>query len=275
LVGTAALTSICARWGLELGRALTGGGSGTWAVRRSHSPLILKFHASPSWRYELSVAAALRAQGWPTPVPVEIDDAGWVLFTRLPGEPRPDDQAARGRLLAALHQAAAASEFAMPRPGFPAPSSVVTDPTLGRLLRDYARTRPAEGTVLLNGLESAAAWFTDHPAIDAPRSLVHGDFAPWNLLFSADGRLTGLLDFEASHHTFQVADFALAWRGYQDDVIRGYDAVRPLSDLEWQLIRPVYQAWLFWGVRATLESDGAADLSWQVAHLRKRSALVP
>src|SRR5258707_10419236 len=46
----------------------------------------------------------------------------------------------------------------------------------------------------------------------------------------------------ASHYTFQVADFALSWRGYHDDVLRGYDEVRPLSDLEWQLVRPVFVA---------------------------------
>jgi hypothetical protein len=43
--------------------------------------------------------------------------------------------------------------------------------------------------------------------------------------------------------------------------------VRPLSDLEWRLIRPVYQAWLFLGVREALESGGPLDLSWPVAHL--------
>lgn len=237
-------------------------------------PLVLKFHASPSWEYELASAAALRSLGWPTPSPLEVGDDGWVLYSRLPGvAARSDDRLVRGRLLGALHLAAAECGLTAPRPGFPSPASVVGDPVLGRLLRSYARSDPDSGAVLLDGLESAAGWFADHPVVDVPRSVIHGDFAPWNLLF-ADGRLSGVLDFEASHYTFQVADFALAWRGYQDDVIRGYDSVRPLSDLEWQLIRPVYQAWLFLGVRAALESGGPADLSWQVAHLRKKSALV-
>ena len=124
------------------------------------------------------------------------------------------------------------------------------------------------------GLEAAAGWFADHPDVDAPRSVIHGDFTPWNLLFSDDGRLTGVLDFEASHYTFQVADFALSWRGYQDEVLLGYDSVRPLSDLEWQLIRPAYQAWLFLGVRDALTAGPPANLDWQVAHLRKRSTLI-
>ncbi len=41
---------------------------------------------------------------------------------------------------------------------------------------------------------------------------------------------------EASHHTFQVADFVLSWRGYPDEVLRGYPEVRPLSELEREMI---------------------------------------
>ncbi|MER7418511.1 phosphotransferase [Micromonospora peucetia] len=67
---------------------------------------------------------------------------------------------------------------------------------------------------------------------------VHGDFTPWNPLFD-HGRLTGVLDFEATHHTYQVADFALSWRGYHDDVLVGYDKVRPLPEVEWRLASPI------------------------------------
>lgn len=257
---------------------MTGSGAGTWAVRRGGVPLVLKFLSSPTWEYSLLVADALRRSGWPTPAPVEppfvVPAGAWVLLARLPGAPLPaDDRFARGRLLGALHRAAAACGVVAPRADFPPPQAVVGDPVLADLLRRDARVPPADRAVLLDALESAADWFAGHPAVDAPRSVIHGDFAPWNLLFT-DGELTGLLDFEASHHTYQVADFVLSWRGYQDDVIRGYDAVRPLSDLEWQLIRPVYQAWMFLGVRSALEAGGPVDLSWNVAHLRKRSALV-
>jgi Ser/Thr protein kinase RdoA (MazF antagonist) len=247
-------------------------------VRRSGQPLILKFFTSPSWEYELRAAAALRSAGWPAPAPVSpphiVADGAWVLFSRLPGEPAsPDDQRLRGRLLASLHVATSEAGMTTPRPGFPAPASVVGDPVLARRLRRYARDHPAAGAILLEGFEAAAGWFADHPVVDAPQSVIHGDFAPWNLLF-VDGKLSGVLDFEASHYTFQVADFVLSWRGYQDEVIRGYDSVRPLSGLEWELIRPVYQAWMFLGVREALEAGGPVDLSWQVAHLQKKSALV-
>lgn len=241
---------------------------------------MLKYLESPSWDYPLRVAAALRSAGWPTPAPVSeplvVPGGAWVLFDRLPGASRAggDRPRERGRLLAALHLAAAASGIDSPRDGFPPPAEVVGDPVLASLLRGHARDHPSEGRVLLAGLEAAAGWFADHPDVDAPRSVIHGDFTPWNLLFSDDGRLTGVLDFEASHYTFQVADFALSWRGYQDEVLLGYDSVRPLSDLEWQLIRPAYQAWLFLGVRDALTAGPPANLDWQVAHLRKRSTLI-
>lgn len=80
-----------------------------------------------------------------------------------------------------------------------------------------------------------------------------------------------MLDFEATHHTFQVADFALSWRGYHDDVLRGYDEVRALSDTEWRLVRPVFWAWLFLGVK---ELPPSGRLEWQLSHLRKHSPLL-
>jgi Ser/Thr protein kinase RdoA (MazF antagonist) len=129
--------------------------------------------------------------------------------------------------------------------------------------------------------DTAVGWFADNPTGDAARSVIHGDFTPWNLLFD-NGRLTGVLDFEATHHTVQVADFALAWRGYQDNVLRGYDEVRALSDLEWQLVLPTFWAWLFIGVTdllaahygGTLPVNTPLKLGWQITHLHKHSPLL-
>jgi Ser/Thr protein kinase RdoA (MazF antagonist) len=150
---------------------------------------------------------------------------------------------------------------------------VVADPALERLLRVPSKADPTASRMLLTCRDAALTWFADHPAAAAPQSVIHGDFTPWNLLYDG-GRLTGLVDFEATHHTFQVADFALSWRGYHDDVIRGYDEVRPLSDLEWHLIRPAYWAWLLLGVADALAAGPPPDLEWQVAHLCKHSPLL-
>ncbi len=236
----------------------------------------------PDWAYTLRVAAALRSRGWPTPEPVEeplVRPAGaWVVFRRLPGRPAGGDastgQRARGRLLAELHAAAADTGIHDQRDGFGCPAEVVGDPELDHALRRHEAARPEEGRLLRACRDATAQWFADHDVPDAPRSVIHGDFAPWNLLYD-DGRLTGVLDFEASHHSYQVADFALSWRGHHDDVLRGYDEVRPLSDGEWQLVRPVFGAWMFLRLGELLARPGAApDLRWQVDHLRRHSPLL-
>jgi Ser/Thr protein kinase RdoA (MazF antagonist) len=277
---------VCSRWRLTPGPVLGDRPSGTWAAARDHTAYVVKYFDSatfPDWRYPLRVAAALRAQGWPTPEPAEepLIGAGgvWVLFHRLPGRSvRPaGEERSRGRLLAELHAAAAATGITDQRGGFTGPAEVVADPELDRRLRIHERARPEEGRMLRACRDAAAEWFAGH-VVDAPRSVIHGDFAPWNLLYD-DGRLTGVVDFEASHHTFQVADFALSWRGYHDDVLRGYDEVRPLSDLEWQLVRPVFWAWLLIGAKDELAAHQGGtgprpNFDWQIAHLRKHSALL-
>lgn len=283
---------VCARWRLTTGRVLGDRAAGTWEATRDGAAFVVKhFDAEfpPDWPYTLRVAAALREQGWPTPEPAEeplvTADGAWVLFHRLPGRPgtpspedRPAEERARGRLLAEFHAAAVATGITDQRDGFPDPAVVVSDPELEHWLRAHERARPDEGRALRACRDAAAEWFAGNADLDAPRSVIHGDFTPWNLLFD-NGRLTGVVDFEASHHSFQVADFALSWRGYHDEVLRGYDEVRPLSDTEWRLVRPVFWAWLFLGVKDLLmararEGGAPPRLEWQVIHLRKHSALL-
>jgi aminoglycoside phosphotransferase (APT) family kinase protein len=287
---------VCAGWRLTPGPVLGDRVSGTWEATRDGATFVIKHFGStvyPDWRYVLRVAAALRAQGWPTPEPAEEPMIGpggaWVLFHRLPGRAvtpagadRAVEERARGRLLARFHAAAAATGIADQRGGFTGPAELVGDPELDRWLRAHEVARPDEGRVLRAYRDAAVAWFADNPAPDAPRSVIHGDFTPWNLLFDG-GRLTGVLDFEATHHTFQVADFALSWRGYHDNVLRGYDEVRTLSELEWRLVRPVFWAWLFLGVKDLLATHyggagrGAGPpprLEWQLRHLRAHSPLL-
>ena len=115
------------------------------------------------------------------------------------------------------------------------------------------------------------------PLADAKRVILHGDFAPWNLLYQ-NGSLTGILDFESSHLNFRVADFALSWRGYQDDVVLGYEEVSPLSEDERRLIVPIFWAWLFNGVEQAMRQsrkDGSKlpDLQWETRHLLMRTTL--
>lgn len=91
--------------------------------------------------------------------------------------------------------------------------------------------------------------------------------------------LTGVLDFESTHLDLRVADFALSWRGEHDEVIRGYDEVSPLTDLERALIAPTSWAWMMLGVARELKAHRLTgsepyDLTWVVEMLRRRTPLM-
>jgi Ser/Thr protein kinase RdoA (MazF antagonist) len=295
------------QWRLSGATYLGGSRSRTWRVRRGSSVFALKWlsaGARADWRYETRVMAALRAADWPAPVlaeePLVRDDGVWRLFAWLPGEPTPvanhavanhrianhrpenhtAEESARGRLLAQFHAASSSLGVAGQRDGFDLPRQAVDDPELGEWLTVHEQRLPEEGRILRAYREAAAALLAEHES-DVPSGVIHGDFTRWNLLFDG-GALSGILDFEACHSNHLVADFALAWRGDHDEVIRGYDSVRPLSETEWHLVWPTYWAWLFLGVKEILAEHysppgGAAspaDLEWQVRHLLKDSDLL-
>ncbi|MBT0773155.1 phosphotransferase [Kineosporia sp. J2-2] len=266
---------VCRAWGITPGNLLSARATRTWAAERNGEPYIVQRFPF-AIDYQLKVAAALRERGWPTPQPAREPLTGengvWALFHRLPGEPAHTlDHRARGRLLAELHSDALATGITDQREGWTGPAQRVADPELESWLRRYEKCSPQAGTLLLRCRDAALEWFTAHPSPEAPSGVIHGDFTPWNLLYSG-GQLTGVLDFEGTHHTFQVADFALSWRGHQDDVLRGYDEVRPLTDAEWNLILPVYWSWLLLGLTALPVEK--ADLRWQVDHLHRHSPLL-
>ncbi|WP_436536590.1 phosphotransferase enzyme family protein [Actinoplanes sp. HUAS TT8] len=268
---------VLARWRLTLGPQLGARSTHTWAATRDGRDLILQRRNPvdcPDWPYTLRVAAALREQGWPTPElaeePLVTTDGVWLLSHRRPGRPPtgngPDEQRLRGRLLAELHQSLAGIGIREQRGGYGFPGEMVRDPALERTLAAYADIHPADGAELLAGHAAAVAFFAANPEPDVPAGVIHGDFTPWNLLFE-DGRLTGVLDFEITHVSYLVADFALSWRGYQSGVISGYEEVRPLSEVERALIVPTFQAWCFLGLAG--EDAATLDLSWNLAHLRR------
>ena len=115
--------------------------------------------------------------------------------------------------------------------------------------------------------------------LDGAETIVlHSDFAPWNLLFEGE-RLTGIIDFEGTHLNYRVADFANSWRGNQDEVIDGYQEIHKLTDLDWQLLIPVYWSWMFIGVKHEIKAmlSGRVppnDFEWQIRHLMRREGLL-
>ena len=105
-----------------------------------------------------------------------------------------------------------------------------------------------------------------------PSQVVHGDFTAWNLRFR-DGRLSGILDFEAAHWDHRVADFMLSWRGVYDAVIAGYQEVTPLEPHELALLSPCWWASLLEGACEYLRDDTRDD-GWIMKMLLRRSPLM-
>jgi Ser/Thr protein kinase RdoA (MazF antagonist) len=101
--------------------------------------------------------------------------------------------------------------------------------------------------------------------------VIHGDWAIHNLL-RTDGRMTGVIDFELARRDVRIAEFCLAWRGAHDELVRGYDAVAPLSDAERRLLVPVWWAYLVESAGQLL-ARGEWDDGWIVAKLQRRSPL--
>jgi Ser/Thr protein kinase RdoA (MazF antagonist) len=102
-------------------------------------------------------------------------------------EDKPAEERSRGRLLAEFHRAASATGIIDQRGGFCGPAELVADPALEHWLRIHGRVRPDEGRILRACRDATLQWFADNPSGDAPRSVIHGDFTPWNLLTTTGG----------------------------------------------------------------------------------------
>jgi Ser/Thr protein kinase RdoA (MazF antagonist) len=277
---------LCLHWGLQSPRLLSERVNTHWRVTSRQGAAVLRRYGADMTHddieYEVRIADQLADAGWPVPKQLEPsihwDGRWWGLFGLLPGQPRsgPGEDHRRGRLLADLH--ATTSTFpAVQRRGWSSVRDVMLDPKLGDAVRFIERHFPRQGRILLWHFEIAAGRFAEVTG-SAPMTVIHGDFNSRNLLF-VDGQLSGILDFEATHLDYRVADFALSWRATRDDVVLGYHEVAPLSEVEWHLLVPCLWAWAFLGVRADVErmQRGERDpngFDWQVNHLLRRSPLM-
>jgi Ser/Thr protein kinase RdoA (MazF antagonist) len=271
------------RFGVRVVAPLGGRLNRHWLVESRRGTLVLRRWSQPadSVEYELRLLARIAALGWPVAPAVEgpIALAGhvWSLAPFLPGDPPAQanpvaEQRARGRLLAEFHTGLTQLRGFGQRGTWRRCEEILGDPTLDSILADHERKRPEEVRILRWHLDRARERAAGLRLHDRPGIVVHGDFTTWNLRFK-DGRLSGILDFELSHWDHRVGDFALAWRGKYDDVIRGYNEVSPLEPEEWELITPLWWAGLIEDACHHLRS-GTRDDGWIMKKLLLRSPLM-
>ncbi len=281
---------VAQRWGITPIEYLGGRRNQHWLVESRGNRRVLRGYSEgpfPHIAYELEVLRRLLGLGWPVPEvtdePILIDGRTWCLFTFLPGACRPSDdipeeRRARGRLLAELHESTALLAGMGQRKGFSLSDDLVHDPELVTMLRHYERWYPVEAHIMRWHLDQALESYERINLVGAETLVLHSDFATWNLLFEGE-KLTGVIDFETTHLNYRVTDFALSWRGDQDEVIDGYEEIHRLTDLDWQLLIPVYWSWMFLGVKDAIKAmvSGQAPphgFEWQINHLMKRSGLL-
>ncbi len=256
-----------------------------WIVESPGQRVVLRQYAAYRSRgdvgWELHVLEHLHRRGWPVPTPVapsvEAGDSIWCAFRYMAGRaPTPRsvagvraEQRHRGRLLAQLHADMAGLVDIGQREGWRRADEGLFDRTgklpVGEVLSQYEREFPEEGRVLRTYAERMWERLGELlPYAPAP-VVIHGDFTPWNIRYLR-GTLSAVLDFDAAHLDLRVADFALAWRGHYDDVVRGYEEVSPLELVERELLLPIYWAWIIASAVAGIEAGGA-NTDWAMKQL--------
>lgn len=210
-----------------------------------------------------------------------IDGRVWTLMSYLPGEDAVTAQCGnrrRGELLARLHKSLRGLTDLGQRDGRVFADQVIESPTLDASLAWLESVAPDDARLMHWHRDRARELLAAADLRQLPVSIIHGDFAPWNLLFVND-ELTGILDWEFAHLDYRVAEFALSWRGKYDALVHGFDSLMPLADLEWELLTPIRWAWIFIGVEPFLRRVRAGELpldglQWNIDQLLRRSALM-
>ncbi|RYX86286.1 hypothetical protein EON83_03420 [bacterium] len=271
-------------FGVRLVEELGGRLNRHWQVERGNERFVLRLWA-PVWvetmDYEVRLLERLAGLGWPVASivgePFEWDGYTWSLSRFLEGEPASlenpaKEQRRRGRLLAQLHEDLKTLDGFGQRGVWRRCEQILADETLDQLLSEH-EARHSEGIGIIRWhLERARGRTAEMDLRNQSGMVIHGDFTHWNLRFSG-GQLSGILDFELAHLDHRVGEFALAWRGKYDEVVLGYDEVAPLSEQEWQLLTPIWWAFLIEESCQALRRGEGLD-EWSTKKLLQRSPLM-
>jgi homoserine kinase type II len=250
-------------------------GNGSWlvSVPGGRRAVLRRYHpgAGPGEvAYEHAVLRHLAAAGWAVPHPVSglvRHDGRWYCLTRyIPGRPSvresPAQQGRRGRDLARLHVALRDLGPRLgQRPGWRPQHTAVTaraDIDWDACVRGLSAASPRLGA----WARAAAARTRDALAAigagDLPVTVIHGDFAEWNVHYR-HGRLAGVIDFGLAHLDSRPYELAIARTYRAPRVVSAYrgELTRrgwPLTSLEEAAVTPLYHAFRL---------DMAA---WELAH---------
>jgi homoserine kinase type II len=223
--------------------------------------VLRRYHAGATpedLAYEHAILRYLAGDGWVVPEPVGelvCDEGLWYCLTRyVPGAPVRTESAAqrhrRGADLARLHLAL--RDFggrAGQRPGWRAQHQGITVHTgldWVACVSSLSEISPRLGAWAFAAAENARAALAAAGAAELPLTVVHGDFAEWNVHYES-GELAGVIDFGLTHLDSRPYELAIARTYRAPEAIDGYRAALaaggwPLSGIEEAARTPVYRA---------------------------------
>lgn len=267
--------------GIELRLIPEGAMNRHWRGETAAGPVVLRRYSSirklegVRWEHRLVEHAA--AKGWPVPLAfpagegetaIEVDGHVWSLHPFLDGTPPSATSVASrrimGRLLGRLHHDLESFDDRSQRPSFGKvwELDVMVEPagagTFNQLLVAFGKEHSELASRVRRERYRNLRELSRLHYPDLPERPVHGDFEPWNLLFK-DGQLSGLLDFDQSRRDALACDIAPLLMPFMPletklakALLEGYQSVRPLSDLEWELLPSLVRAALLWWVSLLL-----------------------
>ena len=281
-----ATRKVLAQWGVRPRqlRRLGGNRNAHWIVTTAEGQYVLRCYRPDRDRaaieYEFAVLEYLSGKGWPVACPIgELRTwrgRTFAMFPRLTGRPRLDHDSAkrqreRGGLLAELHQDLATLDLGQ-RSRWQATDQFLLAEA-ERIVAGAQRRLshvPLLRDILVTQTGLARTAVAEHTG-HLPRSVVHGDFVGWNLLWR-QGRLVGVIDFDDVRLDLRAADVACARRRRSDQVVAGYAAVSRLAEDEVALLDTLWRAYTLVFVadllRArTLTAPVVAALEWCATQL--------
>jgi Ser/Thr protein kinase RdoA (MazF antagonist) len=233
--------------------------NGSWLVKlRGGECVLRRYHVGAvpeDLSYEHSVLRYLAAAGWVVPEPIGqlIHYAGrWYCPTRyVPGEAISRESAGqrrrRGRDLARLHLALRSLGGRIgQRHGWRTQHSGVTVHTgidWDACVRGVMEVSPRLGCWACAAAAEARDALAAIGADELPVTVVHGDFAEWNVHYE-HGQLAGVIDFGLTHLDSRPYELAIARTYRSPETIDAYRAELarsgwPLSELEEAAVGPI------------------------------------
>ncbi|ADB31429.1 aminoglycoside phosphotransferase [Kribbella flavida DSM 17836] len=236
-------------------------GNGNWLLRTGDGqPVVLRrYHVlrtEQDLAFEARVLAHLTAHGWNVPTtvagPIRYDGRWWAATRFVPGCPHRDEtppqQVERGGLLARLHADLRGLDPGQ-RPGFfqgcdlPAMGDF-QDWDLG--VRALREVRPDLADWADAAMANGQRLVAQYGLLELPQTVVHGDFAEWNLHFGEDGALDGVIDFDLTHRDSRSWELVIARVHRSPGLLMGYqeaaaDLGMPLTADELVAIEPLQQ----------------------------------